>query len=365
MELMFKNLDDLLKSKNKYVLYEAIAGSHAYGTNHAGSDKDIKGIFIFPATYYLLEVDPIKQFSDDKNDIVYYSLKRFIELASKANPNIIEMLWMPMDCELYRSPIVEKLFASREMFITKQAYDSHVNYARAQIKKAKGKNKWVNNPQPIDTPKREDFCWFIPLESNKPFRPQSLKTCKLNLNHFHVSAVEHSQSLYRLYEYGNKAKGVFRNGELVCESIPLEDEDLLCKGLLLFNEAAYECARRDHKNYWEWRSKRNETRWIGQEEGLRDYDAKNMLHTFRLLLSGKNILEKGEPTVRFKGEELRLLCDIRDGKFQYDELIQKVEIMLDELNSSYLNSNLPEEVDESKLKELLLNINELWEVRNK
>ena len=41
MELMFKNLDNLLKSKNKYVLYEAIAGSHAYGTNHAGSDKDI------------------------------------------------------------------------------------------------------------------------------------------------------------------------------------------------------------------------------------------------------------------------------------------------------------------------------------
>ncbi len=90
-----------------------------------------------------------------------------------------------------------------------------------------------------------------------------------------------------------------------------------------------------------------------------------MLHTFRLLLSAKNILEKGEPTVRFKGEELRLLCDIRDGKFQYDELIQKVEIMLDELNSSYLNSNLPEEVNESKLKELLLNINELWEVQNK
>jgi hypothetical protein len=258
---MFANLDELYRNKDKYLLFETIAGSHAYGTNHSQSDLDLKGIFFLPSNYYLIENDPINQISDDKNDVVYYSLKRFIELAAKANPNIIEMLWMPLECHKYLAAVLEPLFEMRNIFITKQAYNSHVNYARAQIKKAKGKNKWVNNPQPQEIPQREDFCWFIPREGDKPFRPKSLRESQINLDKFNVSAVEHSQSLYRLYEYGPRAKGVFRNGELVCESIPVEDENGLCKGLLLFNEAAYECARRDHKNYWDWRKNRNENRW--------------------------------------------------------------------------------------------------------
>ena len=361
---MFANLDELYRNRDKYLLFETIAGSHAYGTNHSQSDLDLKGIFFLPSNYYLIENDPINQISDDKNDVVFYSLKRFIELAAKANPNIIEMLWMPLECQKYLASVVEPLFEMRSIFITKKAYDSHVNYARAQIKKAKGKNKWVNNPQPHEVPQREDFCWFIPREGNKPLRPKSLRESQINLDKFNVSAVEHSQSLYRLYEYGPRAKGVFRNGELVCESIPVEDENDLCKGLLLFNEAAYECAKRDHKNYWDWRKNRNENRWKQQEDGLRDYDAKNMLHTFRLLMSGKNILEFGEPLVRFEGDKLKFLCDIREGKFTYQELINKVELMLNELSESLSSSALPEEVDEQVLKNLLLSINAAWEKEN-
>ena len=39
-----------------------------------------------------------------------------------------------------------------------------------------------------------------------------------------------------------------------------------------------------------------------------DYDAKNMMHLVRLLLSGENIVKTGEPIVRFDGE--RLLLDL-------------------------------------------------------
>ena len=316
-----KDLEDLYKERNKYLLFETLVGSRAYGTFHAESDEDLKGIFILAPEHYLLEKNPLEQVSDERNDKVYYTLKRFLELAANANPNIIEMLFMPDDCIRFQSEYLKPLFEARELFITKKAYASHINYAQAQIKKARGKNKWVNNSQPEKVPKREDYCWFIPQENNLyvpgkgPFRPISLEQAGIDLNEYHVSSVEHSQGLYRLYYYGDQAKGVFRGGELVCESIPKEHEKTHCRGLLLFNEAAYECAKRDHKNYWQWRANRNETRWQEQEEGSRDYDAKNMMHTFRLLLSGQNILEQGTPLVRFEDEKLEFLKKILNGFF--------------------------------------------------
>lgn len=33
--------------EKEWIIYEIIVGSHAYGTNIEGSDKDIKGIYIY------------------------------------------------------------------------------------------------------------------------------------------------------------------------------------------------------------------------------------------------------------------------------------------------------------------------------
>ncbi len=361
---MITNLEELYQEREQYLLFETLVGSRAYGTFHAESDEDFKGIFILPPSHYLMEKTPLEQVSDKRNDKVYYTLKRFIELASNANPNIIEMLFMPEDCIRFQSDLFKPLFEARQVFITKQAYASHINYAQAQIKKARGKNKWVNNPQEVKVPERQDFCWFIKSNDKAtPYRPKSLKDSDIDLSQYHVSSVEHSQGLYRLYHYGSDARGVFRGGELVCESIPKDDEKTHCRGLLLFNEAAYECAKRDHTNYWQWRDNRNETRWQGQEQGKRDYDAKNMMHTFRLLFSGQNILEKGEPLVRFEGENLDFLKKVRDGFFNYDELIKRVEDKLNDFSLAYEKSTLADSIDEEKLQKLLVEITKSWEGR--
>ena len=69
----------------------------------------------------------------------------------------------------------------------------------------------------------------------------------------------------------------------------------------------------DHNNYWAWRRERNDARWQQQERGELDFDAKNMMHTVRLLLSGRSLMQNGHPIVRFEGEELALLLSIRRG----------------------------------------------------
>lgn len=361
------DLESLLTHNSEAIIYRCIAGSRAYGTAHADSDEDIRGIFILPRDHYLSITEPISMVSDERGDIVYYSLHRFIQLASNANPNIIELLFMPSDCIQLMTPIMQTLYNARDLFITKQAYESHVGYALAQIKKATGQNKWINNPQPRTPPKREGYCWIILRENNQdnnyPFRPVCLEKTGINLSQCHVASLEHCPNVYRLYFIGENAKGVFRNGMITCESITKHDENKNCIGLLIFNKSGYESSLKDHHNYWEWQKNRNKQRWLIQEKGYLDYDAKNMMHMFRLLLSGENILRKGSPIVRFEGENLQFLRDILKGKFQYNELTFLADEKIKQLSKLNQDSSLPENSDLEKLNSLLYQLTESWENR--
>ena len=361
--MSFLTFENLLTSENYRVIFRTVWGSHAYGTNTPSSDRDTMGVFVMEKSHYLTASEPIKQLSDERNDNRFYALKNFLEMAGNANPNILDSLFTPHDCVLQMTPYWEKLQAHRNLFVSKLASKSYCEYAFSQIKKAKGCNKRVHNPQPVELPMAEDFCKFIPLNSDAamPGRPVDLKSANINLSEYHVSAVENSAELFRLYHYGSAAKGVFRNGMLVCESIPLADEKRLFAGLLLFNKDAFEHAKSQHKQYWTWRQNRNEARWVDQEKGLLDYDAKNMMHTFRLLYSGLNIMRNGEPLVRFSGEKLAELMAIRQGQFKYEELMEKAQILFEELSSLRDSSTLPEFADRVKMGDLLLEITDMWE----
>jgi len=357
------SIAELRSDPRSPIIFESIVGSQVYGTSHATSDLDIKGIFVLPAANYLSLTMPAPQISDTKGDTVYYALPRFLDLALGANPNIIELLFMPEKCVKVQTPAFELIQKSRSLFITQKAYESHIGYALAQIKKAKGQNKWVNNPQPKERPRIEKFCWFIPRDDNglMPYRPKTLVETGIKLEHCHVAALEHSPSTYRIYQYGPGAKGVFRGGKLVCEPIPIEDETRNCIGLLCINEQAYGRAARDHTNYWTWRKNRNEARWEPQEKGETDYDAKNMMHIFRLLLSGQSILETGTPRVRFDGDDQQFLLDIRQGKFAYDDLITRAEQLVEELTNLKTQSKLPQVPSLEKAETLLKEVTHAWE----
>lgn len=71
---------------------------------------------------------------------------------------------MPSDCVMRSSSEVEFLLSKRHIFITKQCADTHAGYAMSQIKKARGQNKWINNPKPEEPPKKESYCHVIPWE---------------------------------------------------------------------------------------------------------------------------------------------------------------------------------------------------------
>ena len=356
------SFEKLLSPASDRVIFRGIWGSYAYGTNTPESDRDTIGVFMMEQHHYLAIGDPVRQIADAGNDNRFYTLKNYLELAANANPNIRVSLFLPPDCILKTTVYWQMLQAQRRIFVSRQASRTYCEYAMSQIKKARGCNKRVHNPQPEEPPTEEGFCRVLLLNSSgMPGRPLTLADAGIDLKHCHVSAVENASELYRLYDYGTQAKGVFRNGMLVCESIPKEDERTRFIGLMLFNKNAFEKAKSEHRQYWDWRRHRNDARWRSQESGEMDYDAKNLMHTFRLLYSGLNIMKFGEPLIRFSGEKLRELMAIRAGKFTYDELLAKVAVLSDELQSVQKKSALPETADMDIVNRLLLSITEKWE----
>jgi len=158
---------------------------------------------------------------------------------------------------------------------------------------------------------------------------------------------------------------VVRGAMLVCESIPKEDEQSHFAGFLLYNEQAWKQALMDHQNYWAWRRDRNEARWQQQERGELDFDAKNMMHTVRLLLSGRSIMQCGRPIVRFSGEQLSLLMSIREGRRSFDEIMQIAEDLLADCERLKTQANHPDVCDKARASELLCSLTKNWERRTR
>ena len=385
----YKRLDWTMKmnvnelEKTDLIIYRAITGSHAYGTQNPQSDLDLRGIFILPlknrlSLFNTIEDEEVSQ--DSPTDLKYYELEKFFQLAKDFNPNIAELMYLPTDCIQVCTSKMKHILDNRHLFVSKKAFDTHCGYAFAQIKKMKGVNKWISNPKPQEHPSREEFCHVVdtndmwnlaiqfkgqlgfPTKINSterfPFRPIPLRESGIDLAHIHVSSLEHVPNVYRMYYYGKGAKGVFRKGNLACESIPKEDEIKRFRGLLIYNVSEYNRAMLDWKNYHAWIKERNPHRWISQERGEIDYDCKNAQHCIRLLRSCRGVFVDGAPIVRFTGQDLQHLKDIRSGKFTYDEILKESEDLVRELRLLYEKSKLPDKANEkaidSLFKELVL-----------
>ena len=108
---------------------------------------------------YLGALNLIDEVSDDKQDIKYFELKKFISLLLTNNPNMMELLNMPSDCILFKHNLFSLL--NQKDFISKKCQYSFGSYAVAQIKKARGLNKKIVSPMPEVKNSMLDFCFVI------------------------------------------------------------------------------------------------------------------------------------------------------------------------------------------------------------
>lgn len=340
-----------------HIIFECISGSRAYGLDTPNSDTDVRGVFVLPKEMYY-SMDYIGQINNESNDIVYYELRKFLELCANNNPNILELLNVPEKCVLYKHPIFEMVKVS--IFLSKKCEMSFANYAYAQIKKARGLEKKIVKPVEKKRKSVLDFCFV--LESGTSVLVEDfLKKRNLNQEDCGLARIPHMKDCFNLYSKAETPyKGIMKNdssNEVAISSIPKGEEALV---MLFFNKDAYSSYCKKYREYWDWVKKRNQDRYATTIAHGKNYDSKNMMHTFRLLLMAKEIALEG--TINVERPDRTYLLDIKNGKFEYDELVQSAEELKEELSELYEKSNLPDLPNREQVNQLLVEMRKMFYV---
>lgn len=338
--------------KEGLLLFESVSGSRAYGLSTPTSDTDIRGVFVLPKEMYY-SMDYVGQVNNETNDEVYYELKRFTELCVKNNPNVLELLSMPKDCIRYKHPLFDKI--KKEIFLSKLCEQTFSNYAFAQIKKARGLHKKIVNPMEKERKKVQDFCMVRVGKKVMTFKDFVVKN-DFNEKGFGVSNLSNIKYCYNLfYSESGFYKGIAKENanELCLSSISKEEQPI---GMLYFNQEGYSSYCKKYREYWVWVEKRNEDRYKTNVAHDKNYDSKNMMHTFRLLHMSKEIAECEKLNVRVTKEDRAYLLNIKKGNYEYEDLVQKAEGLKDELSLLFKESDLVEKPDLEKVNHLLFTI---------
>lgn len=338
--------------QNNLILFECVSGSRAYGLATENSDTDIRGVFYMPKNmYYGLEYVP--QVSNETNDIVFYELGRFIELLSKNNPNILEILATPEKYILYKHPLMSEI--KMEDFLSKLIKDTFVGYAFSQIKKATGLNKKMFEPMEIKRKSVLDFCYIL-IDHQSLLFSDWLKKENISQDHLGLTKVPHFKDVYFLFKETkeHKYRGIVSSSESndVVLSVVSKEENPIAT--LMFHKDAYSSYCKKYREYWDWRAKRNEERYQNNANHNKGYDAKNMMHTIRLLQLALGVLKNGEIQLEVLNRDE--LLKIKLGFYTYEELLIHTENLKKEIEAYVELTHLKETPDLKFVNQLLVDL---------
>lgn len=344
-----------VEQNKTHLLLKCISGSQAYGLALPHSDTDIKGIFIVPrhAYYGMTYTD---QVNNETNDVSYYEIGKIIDLLVKNNPNILELISTPDDCVLYRHPVLEKL--RPKMFLSKLCCQTFGQYAYAQIKKARGLNKKILNP--VDAVRKTilDFCYVLQGQGSVPLttwlgeRQYRQEDCGL-------VRVDHMREVYVLFHQSQTDRSLhgITSGptadEVSLSSIPA---GLTPQATVYFNKDGYSVYCKEYRQYWAWVHTRNEERYENTVNHGRHYDAKNIMHVFRILAMAEEIAREGRVNVRRLDREW--LLRIRAGEFLYEDLLKQADERMQRVNELFATADLPDAPDMQQAEAILVAIRE-------
>lgn len=344
-----KSAEELMRDN---LIVKHRAGSHAYGTNIATSDEDYRGIFCADPVNLLTPFFPIRESVDvNEEDTKFYELAHFMKLCLECNPNIIETLWVDNEDVLVRTPAYDLLRENRSGLLSSKVAFTFSGYAVAQLKRIKGHNKWINNPQSEVPPQPYEYLkvvqWLRPEKNLKP------------------NIVMYMEG-HRLVPYGGNIYGLFEDPERSLWDQNGNLNDLIEEGdrekykqpimILKWNKEQYKEDKETHRKYWEWKDNRNEVRSELEEEF--GYDTKHAMHLVRLLKMGEEILTTGNVIV--KRPDAEELLSIRNGAWTYEELVAYAEERDNAIRGElYKNTILPKKPDIKFAARLLMDVQEL------
>ena len=316
------------------------------------------------------------------------------------------------------SDIVMPLFENKEKFVTKACFKPFVQYAIEQIHKARGLNKKIVNPvterlTPFDfaytfynqgsTKIRnwldnrglnKDFCGLVHIPNMHDtygvyydwgahihhylIKYEDMETALFGANMFglillgwtgygHVDEYVSRFSKFVQSFYGIKTKKELKDwydknqetlhyrGMCLDTSTDMrgssvsKGEKPLC--WMVYNESGFKDHCKKYKEYKDWEKFRNPKRYESNLD--KNYDSKNMMHCVRLIHMGKEIAE-GRGIILERTEDREFLMNIRNHKFEYDELMERIDADKAALDKAIAESTIRETIDVDFVNDLLI-----------
>jgi hypothetical protein len=272
------------------IIFKGISGSHLYGTARPESDIDIRGVFIPTEEFYLGFMQKVEQVESHVPDETYWEITKFFRLCIDNNPNILELLFIPLDSQYTKicTPEWREIIANRELFLSTKVRHTFSGYAASQLHRIKQHREWLLNP-PQKKPERRDFGL-----------PETNVITKDQLNAY------------------DELKD---RGEVMIVS-PIFQQ-------ILQQEKAYFNASRYWDQYNHWKVERNKDR--ADLEAKYGFDLKHASHLYRLIGEGIELLTRG--VITFPRPDASDLLDIRNGIYSYDELMSRIDNDIDSVFS--------------------------------
>jgi len=115
------------------VIYRCVVGSRAFGLETEESDTDRRGVYLPPADLHWSLYGVPEQLENDGNEECYWELQKFLIMALKGNPNILECLYTPLVEHV--TPLAEELLAMRDAFLSRLVYQTYNGYVMSQFKR--------------------------------------------------------------------------------------------------------------------------------------------------------------------------------------------------------------------------------------
>ena len=352
-----------------------LTGSRMYNMHTSSSDYDWRGIFARPMYTYLSfeqceqkdggwdteEGLGIEPFSSLSKDTVIYDLKKFLHLANKGNPNIIELLFSHN--YVYLTDVGKELIKIRKAFLNESCKRTYIGYAYSQLKRMENHRKWLLNPPTIKPePENYGFCDSYPILS----KADVLAFCEFlydsvkNKIEYLEPTEEFRTLLFEKLDY----KALFKTYEFEEKSISVikkltgVDDNLILK---VQNSKKYYNDLKYWLNYQNWKAHRNPQR--AAMEAKCGYDVKHATHCLRLLYQALGIFEEQHIEVNVDDlpyERGNFLRKIKAGEVPYKEVEAESTYVFEKLNA--INKKiLPKPLTPKELSHIFIKLVELHE----
>ena len=385
---------DIIRSDGR-LLYEYIRGSHLYGLNNEDSDIDTSGVFVCTRDELFGCFGYKPQVTDSRHDNTWFEIGEFIRLLLKSNPTVMESLFVPEDKVLGQiHPLMQMVIDNREQFISKQCFNPFFGYAKSQIEKARGLNKKIVNPI-TERLTPYDFIYTFKGQGSTKFRDW-LANRGLHQEYCGLVNVPNMHDIYGVYyDFGahiaaypdwkidslflayaceyNKDKDINETKCRLSETSPIgyrgvinvdadgnelrlssiDDKNTRPICFISYNQSGYSSHCRLYAEYQTWVKERNPKRYESNLD--KNYDSKNMMHCFRLMHMAGEIAE-GKGMILQRTWDRQFLMDVRNHKFEYEEIIERLEEEKERMNQLMEQSTIREQIDTDFVNQLMIDI---------